>query len=270
MLLWGTAHSRSSLHIGRVCSVTALFFFFSFAFVLRSWFCPRDTQTWGYEGKISLKTFFKNFTGYVGLASSTSFTLVNQWQYPESPVGFCQTIHYKSSPLRKFFVILTFRYGDKRAHCKYCNLAFLHCLFKIFIFHVCCQSLDSVVLHSDFCLASFLLFKSFLSMDSFSLQVWINSMIYPVAVGYHRFSFLSPYNSGFMSQARRTWHFSHASHSFRTSRKTPSSPRLAHKAPVMQAIHFFVCMLSFLTNITFYYLNQFNRAIRLVSINMTF
>ena len=91
-------------------------------------------------------------------------------------------------------------------------------------------------------------------------------MIYPVAVSYHRFSFLSLNNSGFMSQARRMWHFSHASHSFRTSCKMPSLPRLAHKAPVMQAIHFFVSMLSFLTNITFYYLNQFNRA-RFVSIN---
>ena len=53
--------------------------------------------------------------------------------------------------------------------------------------------------------------------------------------------------------------------SCRTSPKMPSSPHLAHKAPVMQAIHFFVCMLSFLTDITFYY---FNRAIRLISINM--
>ena len=37
------------------------------------------------------------------------------------------------SPLTKFFVILTFRHGDKRARCKDSNLAFLHCLFEIFI-----------------------------------------------------------------------------------------------------------------------------------------
>ena len=42
----------------------------------------------------------------------------------------------KSSPLRKFFVILTFRHGDKRTRCKYCNLAFMHCLFKIFALFV--------------------------------------------------------------------------------------------------------------------------------------
>ena len=38
--------------------------------------------------------------------------------------------YYKFSPLRKFFVILMFWQGDKRAHCKHCNLAFMHCLFK--------------------------------------------------------------------------------------------------------------------------------------------
>jgi len=139
----------------------------------------------------------------------------------------------------------------------------MYCLFKIFVFHVCYQNLDSVVLHSDFCLASFLFSKSSLSMDSFSLQVLINNMTYPVAVGYHCFSFLSLYSRRFMSQTRRKQHFSLALPSFHTSCNMPSSPCLA---PVMRAIHFFVCMLSFLTD-TFYYLNQFNRPIRFVSLN---
>ena len=41
---------------------------------------------------------------------------------PWSPGEF-----YKSSPLRKFYVILTFQNGDKRGRCKYCNLAFMNC-----------------------------------------------------------------------------------------------------------------------------------------------
>ena len=36
-------------------------------------------------------------------------------------------------PVKKFSVILTFRRGDKRARCKDCNLAFMHCLLEIFI-----------------------------------------------------------------------------------------------------------------------------------------
>ena len=62
-------------------------------------------------------------------------------------------------------------------------------------------------------------------------------------------SYSSLHNRRFRRQARRTQHFarsakrvgsvllhsSRASHSFRTSRKIPRSPRLAHKAPVMQA-----------------------------------
>ena len=34
--------------------------------------------------------------------------------------------YYKSSLLRKFFVILTFWHGDKQACCKYSNLALMH------------------------------------------------------------------------------------------------------------------------------------------------
>ena len=43
------------------------------------------------------------------------------------------------------------------------------CFYALFIRNVCCLNLDSVVFHSDVCLASFLLFfKCLLSMTSFS------------------------------------------------------------------------------------------------------
>ena len=45
--------------------------------------------------------------------------------YTWGPLGvfISQTNHCKSSPLRKFFVILTFRHGDKQAHCKHSNVS---------------------------------------------------------------------------------------------------------------------------------------------------
>ena len=46
---------------------------------------------------------------------------------PWSPGEF-----YKSSPLRKFYVILTFQNGDKRGRCKHCNLAFMNCSLEMF------------------------------------------------------------------------------------------------------------------------------------------
>ena len=55
---------------------------------------------------------------------------------PGLPGGLSSDNYYKSSPVRKFFAILTFRHGDKRARCKYCNLAFMHSLFKIFALFV--------------------------------------------------------------------------------------------------------------------------------------
>ena len=86
-------------------------------------------------------------------AWTASFTLVDQWLDPGSPGGFRQTNYYKTSPLRNFFVILTFQNGDKRVHCwarcKYCNLVFMHCLFEIFASFVILLS------ESRFCLVSF-------------------------------------------------------------------------------------------------------------------
>ena len=60
------------------------------------------------------------------------------------PGYFHQTNYYKSSPLRKSFVILTFPHGDKWAHCRDCNLAFLHCVFKIFALCVILFSMFAV------------------------------------------------------------------------------------------------------------------------------
>ena len=60
MLLWGTAHSRSSLHIGRVCSVTALlFFFFHLPLFYAYDSVPETHKHEGTKGKITLKTFLK-------------------------------------------------------------------------------------------------------------------------------------------------------------------------------------------------------------------
>ena len=43
------------------------------------------------------------------IVSTASFALVDQKTGPGSPGGFRQTNHYKSSPLRNVFAILTFR-----------------------------------------------------------------------------------------------------------------------------------------------------------------
>lgn len=50
-------------------------------------------------------------------AWTASFTLMDQCLDPGSPGGFRQPNYYKTSPLRNFFVILTFQNGDKRVHC---------------------------------------------------------------------------------------------------------------------------------------------------------
>lgn len=78
MLLWGTAHSRSSLHIGSVqCHFLHCVFFFHLLlyYVLDS--VPETHKHEGIIVKISLKTVFLNFTGYVGLASSAGNSYCN-------------------------------------------------------------------------------------------------------------------------------------------------------------------------------------------------
>ena len=92
---------------------------------------------------------------------------------PGLPGGLSSDNYYKSSPVRKCFAILTFRHGDKRARCKYCNLAFMQfiqnfCSVCYSVFYVCCLNLDSVFFDSEFCLASSTFLKSLLSMISFS------------------------------------------------------------------------------------------------------
>ena len=52
--------------------------------------------------------------------------------WTRGPLGVFVRRYYKSSPLRKFFVILTFPQGHERARCEHCNLAFMHFLFEIF------------------------------------------------------------------------------------------------------------------------------------------
>ena len=76
MLLWGTAHSRSSLHIGSVISCIVFFFFHLLLYyVLDS--VPETHKHEAIKGKISHKTVFLNFTGYVGLASSAGNSYCN-------------------------------------------------------------------------------------------------------------------------------------------------------------------------------------------------
>ena len=48
-------------------------------------------------------------------------------------LGLSSDNYYKSSPLRKFFVILTYRQGVKLARCSYCNLAFMHWFYSKFL-----------------------------------------------------------------------------------------------------------------------------------------
>ena len=144
---------------------------------------------------------------------------LHQWLYLGSPEGFRQTNYYKSSHLRKFFV----------ACCKYCNLAFMHCLFGKFVpcllFCFTCLNLDSGVFHSDFCLASFLLFKCLLPTISFSFSYNLNLNI--------------------------------------------KTTRFPMQPSVIIDFHIFVYMLSFLTDIVFYYnLNLVQPAIRLVSLKI--
>ena len=84
-----------------------------------------------------------------------------------SPGGFRQTNYYKFSPLRKFFSL---QHSDMETSERAVRTAVL-LLYALFIrkfCSVCCSvfhDLDSVVFHSDFCLASFLLFQNLLSND---------------------------------------------------------------------------------------------------------
>ena len=93
------------------------------------------------------------------------------------------------------------------------------------VLHVCCLNLDSVVFHSDFCLASFLLFKCLLPTISFSFSYNLNLNI--------------------------------------------KTTRFTMQPSLIIDFHIFVYMLSFLTDIVFYYnLNSVQPAIRFVSLKI--
>ena len=115
---------------------------------------------------------------------TASFTFVDQWLDPGSPGAFRQTNYYKTSPLRKFFVILTFRHGDKRARCwarcKYCNLAFMHGLFEILLCLL--FRFPYLLSESRFCRCSFRLCQARLSFLSLNKQHLPRS-----SAVYHRF-----------------------------------------------------------------------------------
>lgn len=91
---------------------------------------------------------------------------------PWSPGEF-----YKSSPLRKFYVILTFRNGDKRGRCKYCNLAFMNCSLEI----LACQAKISSEQFS-FCLFCEILsffILTFASLVFYVSQMFVVGFFYP-------------------------------------------------------------------------------------------
>ena len=81
---------------------------------------------------------------------------------PWSPGEF-----YKSSPLRKFYVIPTFQNGDKRGRCKHCNLAFMYCSLELFA---------CFCLFGRFCRFSFL---SFTSLALYVSQMSVVGFFYP-------------------------------------------------------------------------------------------
>ena len=79
------------------------------------------------------------------------------------PWGFSSDKSLQVQSPKKCFCHSNIPTGDKRARCKYFNLAFALFIRNFgsvcySLFHVCKLNLDSVVFHSDFCLVSFLLF----------------------------------------------------------------------------------------------------------------